>query len=782
MGAKIAAHLASAGMRVHLLDIVPKDVGADAPASARNAIAAGAIKAMLKDRQAPFMHKDFVERITLGNFDDDLESALGESDLMVEAVIERLDIKQGLFARAAKAGKPTTVLATNTSGIPIGAIASELPADAKKRVVGMHFFNPPRHMHLLEVVPSEFTDDAVVQELSDFSDRILGKGVVVCRDTPNFIGNRVGIAEMLLTFQATKEGGYTIEEVDFLNGPLMGRPKTGSYRLGDLVGLDVVGHVVRNLSENLSGDKGADNWDPLYDLMSVPEVLEKMFERKMLGNKTKGGFYKKTKGADGKKAILSLDLDTLEYREKKKARFDEFKTIRKTPQLSRRLEQALKAEGRGADFLRKVYLPLMNYAAWMTGNICDTPKEIDDAMKWGYGWKAGPFEIWDAVGLGWGIEQLEAMGHEVAPAAKELASTGGDAKWYGEDRKTIAIGKTRKPIVDPEGMIRLSDCPVVHKNTTAALLDLGDGVACVEFRSKMNSLDEGVVRMLTEAPELAQQKGFKALVVGSQEDNYCVGANLMQIVMFIMQKKWDDLEGAVKALQDSLMGLRHGPLPVVTAPYGMALGGGCELIMHGDEVQACADSYIGLVEIGVGVLPAGGGLKEICRRASAWASQLPTAEPYDWVRNGFESVAQGKVGMSAYEAQSAGWIDANAGITFHRSRVIADAKRRALALADSGYVPPDRNEAIDVIGAPRGSSLEMGVQLFGWGGYASEHDKLIGRKVVHVLSGGMGATAGKATAQDLLDLEREAFVSLCGEEKTAARMQYMLENNKPLRN
>jgi 3-hydroxyacyl-CoA dehydrogenase len=786
MGAGIAAHLANAGCRTHLLDIVPKDQ------KDRSAIAKKVLKGMPKDKRSPLMSKSFGGRLTPGNIDDHLEDAVSKSDIVIEAVIERLDIKRDLFSKIAAAAPAHCVLATNTSGIPIHAIAEALPDHAKKRLIGMHFFNPPRWMHLLEVIPSDSTDPDLVDDVSRFSEVTLGKGVVPCRDTPNFIGNRIGVGEMLFSFAATSAGKYTVEEVDFLNGPLMGRPKTGSHRLGDLVGLDVLGHVVKNLQDTLSGDPKADNYDPIYDRLAVPDVIQKMYEKNWLGDKTGQGFYKKSRDEKGKRVILSLDLDTLEYRPQQKARFEELKSIRKVEPLERRIHEAMRAEGRAGDFLRKVYLPLFNYAATLTGDICDTPKQIDDAMCWGYGWKVGPFKMWDATGVKWGVEQLEAMGETPAPAVKALLDKhGDDATWYGGEPQKPQVYTGREggyeDIETPAGILFLDPIKKsgreIFKNSTAALLDIGNGVACLEFRSKMNMLDQGVIELLTAAPSTLTDRGFSGLVVGSQSDDFCVGANIMQMIAWIMQKDWDGVDKGVAALQDALMGLRHAELPVVVAPYGRVLGGGVETCLHGDAIVASADTFMGLVEIGVGVLPAGGGLKEICRRASAWAAQVPDGgDPYEWIRRGFGSVAMGTVSTSAFEARELGYLAASDGITFHKSRVIADAKKRVLGLVAQGYRPPDRNEPISVVGAPRGASFMMGAKLFEWGGYASEHDMKIGKKIAHVLSGGMTHTATTVTAQHLLDLEREAFVSLCGEEKTLARMQHMLEKGKPLRN
>lgn len=788
MGAGIAAHLAAAGCKTFLLDIVPPGTPAGAPVALRSKIAQGALKALMKSRPPALMSASVLDRITPGNLEDDLARAVGQSDLVIEAVVERLDVKQSLFQKVAAAAPSTAILATNTSGIPIQAIAQALPDDARRRFLGLHFFNPPRWMHLLEVIPSSYTGPEVVAEASAFCDRALGKGVVPCRDTPNFIGNRIGIAEMLLTFRAALEGNFTIEEVDFLNGPLLGRPKTGSFRLGDLVGLDVLGHVVRNLEENLSGDPKSPEFDPLYELMKTPEVIQKLVADKRLGDKTGAGFYRKTKDSAGKSQILGLDLKTLEYRASVEPEFPELAPFAKLD-LAARVPAILRAEGRAPEFLRQVLLPLFNYVAYLAGSISETPQEIDDAMKWGYGWQLGPFELLDLAGVAWVAESLRTRGITPAPAFAELlAQKGPEARFYGASAGAPTIwvrGHGERPKSQPEGAIfldQLRATKTLRENPSAALIDLGDGIACLEFRSKANVLDEGVIRLIAEAPEFLAEKGFRGMVLGNQADHFCRGANLMQIAGLIVQKNFDAVDGVVKTLQDAFMGLRHGPIPVVAAPRGQTLGGGTEACLHTAEIQAGADLFLGLVEVGVGLLPAGGGLKEIARRASAWAAQVPGTDPYPWVRRGFDSVATAKVSGSAFEARENGFLSVNDGVTFHPSRIIADAKNRALALAAKGWVPPDRNEPITVIGDAGGANLLMGLALFGWGGYASPHDQLIGKKIVHVLTGGGAPSGSTVTAQTLLDLEREAFVSLTGEAKTAARIEFMLKNKKPLRN
>ncbi|MCA9709196.1 MAG: enoyl-CoA hydratase/isomerase family protein [Myxococcales bacterium] len=795
MGAQIAAHLANAGIRTHLLDIVPKGVGKDAGPAARNAVAAGAMAAMAKHKPAPFMDKAFAARVTVGNLEDDLEAAVAASDLVIEVVIERLDIKKPLFARIGAAAPAHAVLATNTSGLPIGDIVADLPADVQRRVVGMHWFNPPRYMHLLEIVPSAHTDPAVACSLGDFSDRVLGKGVVHCRDTPNFIGNRIGIAEMMLTFKAAFDDGYTVEEVDLLNGKLMGRPKMGSFRLGDLVGIDVAGLVIGNLAKATSGDPAAPNYDELHALMKVHPSLEAMFEKGMKGDKTGQGFYKKTdeRDAGGKRKILSLDLTTLEYRERIEPSFPELAAANKQKGLSERIAAALRAEGRAGAFLRSLYLPLFNYAANRLGQITADPKSIDDAMCWGYGWTVGPFAMWDAAGFCWVVEQMKAAGLTVSANAQALLDAKGDqARWYAGDeaRPTMwtPAAKDHVEIPRAEGVLVLAQRKaeagaIIDSNKSATLIDLGDGIAGVEFHTKMNAIDEGIGQMLSKAVDhVVETEGMRGLVIGNQAGHFSAGANLFLILALAGQSKWKELDVFINDFQQTMMKLRHCPIPVVTAPFGMTLGGGAEVTLAADAVVADAELYMGLVEAGVGLVPGGGGLKEIARRASEWASLAPDTDPYPWLRRGFEAAAQGKVATSAHEARGMGYLRPTDGIVFNKRRVLAEAKRRAIGLAEAGYVPPDPNEPIRVIGANQGANFFMGALQFEWGGYASEHDRLVGEKIAHVLTGGMRPVPGTLVAQDLLDLEREAFISLCGTQKTRDRIAYTLKTGKPLRN
>ncbi len=794
MGAQIAAHLANAGVTTHLLDIVPKGVDASAGAKARNVVAAGALAKLRKAKPAPFMDKANARLISVGNLDDDLETAVSASDLVIEVVIERLDIKQPLFSRIGAAAPAHAVLATNTSGLPIGDIVAELPDDIRRRVVGMHWFNPPRYMHLLEIVPSAHTDPAVAKDLGEFSDRVLGKGVVDCRDTPNFIGNRIGIAEMMLTFKAAFDDGYTVEEVDLLNSKLVGRPKTGSFRLGDLVGIDVAALVIGNLAKAVSPDPKAANYDELHPLMVVHPSLTAMFERGMKGDKTGQGFYKKTneRDAKGKRKILSLDLTTLEYRDRIEPDFPELASVSKERSLDKRIAGALRAEGRAGDFLRKLYLPLLAYSANRLGEITDSPTSIDDAMCWGYGWKKGPFAIWDAAGFGWVMDQMQAAGIALPSAAVALRSKHGDAaSWFGGDavkptRWSAEAGDHVEVEPTPGMMVlaqRKAEVGVISSNKSASLIDLGDGIACVEFHAKMNAIDEGIATMLSQAVDhVTDDGGFRGLVVGNQAGNFSAGANLFVILALAGQSKWDELDQFVDGFQQTMMKLRHATIPVVAAPFGLTLGGGAEVTLAASAVVADAELYMGLVEAGVGLVPAGGGLKEIARRASEWASQVPDGDPYPWLRRGFEGAAQGKVATSAQEARGLGYLRPTDSIVFNKRRVVSEAKRRCIGMAEAGWTPPNANEPITVIGANQGANFLMGAAQFEWGGYASPHDRLIGEKIAHVITGGMSATPGTVTAQHLLDLEREAFVSLAGTQKTRDRIAHMLQTGKPLRN
>jgi 3-hydroxyacyl-CoA dehydrogenase len=788
MGAQIAAHLANCGIKTFLLDIVP----AGASAAARSDLAAKAIKQLSKSKPPALMLPAFIDRISGGNLEDDLERCVGQSDLVIEAVVERLDIKQALFAKVAAFAQADAVLATNTSGIPINAIAANLPDHAAARLVGLHFFNPPRYMHLLEVVPSaaSATNEALLASLRRFGSDVLGKGVVVCKDTPNFIGNRIGTAEMILTFELAQKG-YTVEEVDLLNGSLMGRPRSGSFRLGDMVGLDILVHVINNLRNAVSDDPSAKNFDPLKSRLNVPAVVHSLVDSKRLGDKTGSGFYRKAKDADGKSVIESLDLATLNYRAQQKAAFPELRDIAKTPQLERRAAAALRAEGRAGDFLRALYLPLFNYAATLVGSICESPQDIDEAMCWGYGWKLGPFALWDAVGLHWSKSAMESLGIKPAPAFIELLEKSGEkAQWYGYDSAfapTVYVpSRGVSPYYARKGELSLAHIKArgadLDKTSTAGLIDLGDGIACVEFRSKMNTLDEGVLTMLARAPQVAREKGFIGLVIGNQEDDFSLGANLMQVMAWIMSKNFAAIESAVATFQNTMMDLRHAPIPVVGAPFGRTLGGGVELSLHCDALVAHAELYMGLVELGVGLLPAGGGLKEICRRAAAWADQVPDGDGYPWVLRGFQMAAGAKVSGSAHEARANGWLATTDSICANKAQQIAAAKRRALALATAGYEAPSRHEPIAVIGGNRAANFVLGAKVFQWGGYASEHDRLIAVKIAHVLGGGSSLMPTSVSAQHLLDLEREAFVSLCGEPKTLARIGHTLEKGKPLRN
>lgn len=787
MGAQIAAHLANAGLRTHLLDIVPPASGDQRPPD-RSSIARTATAALVKSRPEALMLPDFAARIIPGNLEDDLANAVSESDIVIEAVVERLDIKKSVFAGVCAHAGDDCILATNTSGIPITKIASQLPEKFRPNLVGVHFFNPPRYMHLLELIPSGFTRAGLIDELRSFCESRLGKGVVVARDTPNFVGNRIGIAEMLLSMDVAGSE-FTIEEIDFLNGKLMGRPKTGTHRLGDMVGLDVVAHVIENLADSLSSTPGADDFDPLHGLFQVPTVVRQLIDAGRLGDKTGGGFYKKARTAAGQRAIMTFDAESQDYRAQRPAEFPELRDVAKIPNLDARIHAALRLDGRVGDYLRRLYLRLFNYAAEVCSTIAQSPQDVDNAMCWGFGWQRGPFAMWDAAGLAWSVEEMQKLGLPVPEVVSTLLDSP-NPKWLSRSGESLQVydpeQREHREIPPRPRQLNLSRFraahPDIHSTATAGLVDIGDGVACLEFRSKMNVLDEGVVSLIEQAPRLAADKGFVALVISNDGDDFSLGANLMQVVGWIMQKRFDAIENAVASFQTAMMGLRHGPIPTVVAPFGRTLGGGTEMTLHAAAVQAHAELYMGLVEIGVGVLPAGGGLKEICRRAHAWSQCVPDGDPYPWIERSFKAAGTPWVSSSAHIARQSGWLTEHDGITAHRRHLLADAKDRARGLALTGWTPPDRHEAIKVIGSARAAALELGAKQFEWGGFASAHDRLILEKIIHVLAGGDAAAPHTTTAQALLDLEREAFVSLCGEEKTLARMQHTLTKGKPLRN
>ncbi len=798
MGARIAAHLANAGVPCFLLDIVPGELTKDEAAkgltlqspAVRNRIVNAGLEAARKSRPAAFFHADGARRITTGNFDDNL-AWCGEADWIVEAVAERLDIKRSLFERVEKFRKPGTIVTTNTSGLPIHTIAEGRSDDFQAHWAGTHFFNPPRYMKLVELVPGPKTKSEVLDTLTEFCDRRLGKGVVIAKDTPNFIANRIGTFSMLNVLRLMKELDMTIEEIDACTGPAVGWPKSATFRTVDIVGLDVLTHVVRNIYENAVDDEKRDRY-------VVPPLVEEMLKRGWLGEKTGGGFYKKSKGEGGKE-ILSLDWKTMEYRPRQKAKFGSIEAGKQIEDTGERLKMLLAGKDKAAQFLWGSISEMCLYAAWRVPEIADRIVEVDRAMKWGFAWELGPFEIWDAVGVEAMAKKLEAEGRALPPLVTEALKPG-KKSFYG----TLNVGTPLRtaayfdfpssvylPVEEPEGIITLKAekdrGKIVEKNPGANLIDLGDGVVCCEFTSKMNAIGADTIRMMRKGLERLQTD-FDAMVIANQAPNFSVGANLMLLMMAVQEQEWDDIHMMARAFQNVNMALKYAPKPVVAAPQGMALGGGCEISIHAARVHAAAELYMGLVEAGVGLIPAGGGTKEMVVRANEAAgvgtgggSPEKDLDLFHALKPVFENIATAKVSMSAEEARGLGYLRATDPIAMNRERLIGDAKQTALGLVRAGYRPPTPPE-VRVLGESFLAAAKLAVHMMVRGEYATEYDAHVVKKLGWILAGGNLSAAQTVSEQYLLDLEREAFVSLCGERKTIERISHTLKTGKPLRN
>ena len=781
MGSGIACHFANIGLEVLMLDIVPFDLKEEEKGNkvARNRIVNGALKATLKAKPAPLFDKAFASRITTGNFDDDFEK-IGDCDWIIEVVVERLDIKKQIFEKVDQYRKAGSLVTSNTSGIPIHMMLDGRSDDFQKNFCGTHFFNPPRYLRLFEVIPTAKTDQSVIDFFMHYGDVYLGKKTVLAKDTPAFIGNRVGVYSSAKIFNLTTELGLTIEEVDRLTGPAIGRPKTGTFRLGDLVGHDTSAKVIMGIKENCKDDEQAENF-------KIPKHLQFLLDNKFFGDKSGQGFYKKTKERDekGKRVILSLDLETLEYRPNQRPSIPSLKTAKQIDHLPKRVVALFDADDKGGEFTRRTLAGLFSYVSNRIPEIADDLYSIDDAMKAGYAWEMGPFEYWDAIGIQKGIEAAEKEGHPVADWVKEMVAAGNESFYKREDGslKYYHIGsKSYKTVAGTEEFIildNLRDKAPVFKNSEVILHDIGDGVLNLEFTSMHNTIGEGVVRGLNEALDIAEQGDWKGMVIGNNDTNFSVGANLMIIAQLAYQQEFDELSMAVSALQQTSMRLRYSAIPVVAATQGYVFGGGIELSMHCDAVAASAESYIGLVEAGVGILPGGGGTKEFAVRASDAFFQGDVMIPT--IIEKFRTIATASVATSAHEAFNLGYLTAGRDfVVLNKDRAIAEAKKKVLELADN-YTQPVKKE-VTVLGRTGLAALYVAGNELKLGKYASEHDIKIAKKIAYVLCGGDLTGMQKVSEQYLLDIEREAFLSLCGEQKTLERIQHMLQYNKPLRN
>ena len=776
MGAGIAAHLSNAGIPTLLLDIAPQDE----TVTDKNQIVKSLFEAAKKLKPAPFMLGDNAKLITIGNFTDDF-AKLKDCDFVIEAVVENLEIKHKLFAEVDKYRKPGAVIASNTSGIPIDSIAEPFSDDFKSHFVGIHFFNPPRYMKLVEVIPGTKTSGEIACKVSGFLDQRLGKGVVPAKDRPNFIANRIGVFGMMATIHEMIAGGWTPTEVDQMTGKAIGHASSATFRTSDLVGLDVTAHVTNNLYPAVPDDEDR-------EVFKLPELIQTLLDKKLLGDKTGGGFFKKSKDADGKRIILELDLNTFEYKPQTKTKFPSLDAAKQIEDQAKRVKQLVWGDDRVGEFLWNTTSRVSRYAANRIPEIADTIVEIDNAIKWGFGWTIGVFEAWDAIGVAESVERMKKEGQAV-PANVEAMLANGATSFYksenGDHFFYDLVAGEYKPVSARPGVMILKDVKdrtgVIKSNPGASLIDIGDGVACLEFHSKMNSIGGDTVGMMNFAIDEVE-KNFAGLVVGNQGGNFSAGANIMMLLLAAQEEEWDDINLMVRSLQNAVMRLRYSAKPVVTAPYGLTLGGGCEIAMHGNKVRAAGETYIGLVEVGVGVIPAGCGTKEMTMRAMDAAAKAPDADPLAFLKATFETLGMGKVATSAQEGRAFGFLRDSDAISMNGDRLIQDAKQEVLNLAAAGYVQPVERTDITVLGESAESAMKLALHMMKQGGFISEHDQKIGHKLAHIMSGGTINHKRQVSERYLLDLEREAFVSLCGERKTQERIAAMLKTGKPLRN
>lgn len=789
MGAQIAAHLANAGVPTLLLDIAPRELNPEEQKKeltlespqVRNRIARNGLEAAKNGKPAAFFTPDNAALVSIGNFDDDL-AKLKDRDLIIEAVVENLDIKRSLYERVEQHRKPSSIVASNTSGIPIHLLAEGHSDDFKQHFVGVHFFNPPRYLHLVELIRTEWTKPEVSCFLYGFLDERLGKGVVPAKDRPNFIANRIGTFGALYTIKTMLDDGYSIEEVDKMTGPTVGRPKTATFRTFDLVGLDVFTHVIKNLYKNLPEDEER-------DMFVVPEVLAQMVQRGLLGNKTKGGFYRKQKGEGDKREIWTLDTATLDYRPSEKVKLPALDMAKNVDDLPERIKGLVWSKDRTGAFLWKTITKTLAYAAKRIPEIADNVVEVDRAMRWGFGWELGPFEVWDAIGVEKSVARMKEEGQEI-PANVEAMLAAGATSFYKKESGQQSYFDFQQgkyvPLVDAPGVLILKSIKdrtgVIKKNAGASLIDIGDGVACLEFHSKMNAIGGDTLQMLKFALSEVD-KNFVGLVVGNQGPNFCVGANIMLMLMEAQEENWEELDMMARVFQQSTMSLRYSPKPVVVAPFQMVFGGGCEMVLHADRVRAGAETYIGLVEVGVGIIPGGGGTKELLLRTLDLIPKgTSDADPFPFVKRAFETIALAKVATSAEEARALGFLSTDDTISMNADRLIADAKKEVLALAASGYVMPQQRTDILALGEPALATLKLGIHQMKRAGYISDHDAEIGTQLARILTGGDLNHPTLVSEQYLLDLEREAFLKLVSTRKTQERIAHMLKTGKPLRN
>jgi 3-hydroxyacyl-CoA dehydrogenase len=786
MGSRIACHFANIGCEVVLLDIVPRELDENDEKKGltkdskvfRNKIVNEALQFALKSNPSPIYRKSFAKRIETGNLEDDLHR-VSECDWIIEVVIERLDIKKQVFENIEKHRKPGTLISSNTSGIPINMMLEGRSEDFKKHFCGTHFFNPPRYLELLEIIPSEETDPKIINFLMDYGRKFLGKKTVLCKDTPAFIANRVGVYSIMSLFHIVRELGLTIEDVDKLSGPILGRPKSATFRTCDVVGLDTLVHVANGLKDNCPNDEEK-------ALFELPDYIGKMVENNWLGSKTKQGFYKKIKDESGKSKILSLDLNTLEYRDKAKVKFPTLDMVKPIEDLKQRTKMLTMGMDKAGEFYRKIFGGLFAYVSNRIPEISNELYKIDDALRAGFGWELGPFETWDIVGLDQGLKFIEAENKSVASWIKEMKENGitsfykttnGVRHYYDIEQKAYV------PIPGSEDIISLNnlrDDNKVWNNSDTTIVDLGDGILNLEFHTKMNTIGGGVIEGINKAIDLAE-KDYKGLVISNTGQNFSAGANVGMIFMMAIEQDYDELNFAVKTFQDTMMRVRYSNIPVIVAPHNLALGGGCELSMHADKVVAHAELYMGLVEFGVGLIPGGGGSKEFAKRLS---EELKTGDiKINRMRERFLTIGQAKVATSAYEAFDLGYLrEGTDEVVVSKELLLTRAKESCMQLIDAGYSAPKREKNITVMGQEGLGIVYVGANSMLSGNYMSDHDRVISEKLGFVLCGGDLSENTTVSEQYLLDLERKAFLELCRERKTLERLESIVKTGKILRN
>lgn len=786
MGSRIACHFANIGCEVLLLDIVPRELNDAEKANnlsltdkaVRNRIVNDSLAFALKSNPSPIYKKSFASRIATGNFEDDL-AQISQSDWVIEVVVERLDIKQQVFSNVEKHRKPGSLITSNTSGIPIHLMLEGRSEDFKKHFCGTHFFNPPRYLQLLEIIPTPETDPSVIDFFMDYGRRFLGKKTVLCKDTPAFIANRVGVYSIMSLFHAVNELGLTIEEVDKLTGPVLGRPKSATFRTCDVVGLDTLVHVSNGLKSNCPNDEE----NAFFEL---PEYISKMVSNNWLGSKSGQGFYKKVKDDKGKSEILSLDLKTLEYRAAIKASFPTLEMTKAVDDLKQRTKMLVMGQDKASKFYKLMFGGLFAYVSNRIPEISEDLYKIDDALKAGFGWELGPFETWDIIGFEAGIKLIEEAGKTCGPIVKEMQDAGCSQFYQVEKGSKTYFDRTTKQyqtIPGTEDIVQLDVLRsenTVWKNADTTLVNLGDGILNLEFHTKMNTIGGGVIEGINKAIDIAE-KEYKGLVISNNGQHFSAGANVGMIFMMAIEQDYDELNFAVKAFQDTMMRIRYCNVPVIVAPHNLTLGGGCELTMHSDKVVAHAESYIGLVEFGVGLIPGGGGTKEFVKRLSE--ELKPDDIRINALRDRFLTVGQAKVSTSAHEAFDLGYLRKGQDeVVVSREYQLTRAKSACLELANKGYTAPLSEKNIRVMGQEGLGIVYVGAHSMQSGNYISEHDKLISEKLGFVMCGGDLSERTKVSEQYLLDLERKAFVELCAERKTLERLESMVKKGKILRN